>query len=140
MRDVFPYEDDRNAITAFMAGREQKGLGSDITSTGKMLYMGSLVVAYYDTGGAMASNIGLNAQDLYVMRVINEILRQAGDQTRVTREALVEPTPSLGLTRTIKWFLGDEPIELGAPFVIMGPMSVMAYRAQHAPRRSEGQI
>lgn len=130
-RDTFPREDDRAVITGFLAGTKRHG----DTSGALDIHVGSLrihenTVAYYDTAGALVG-IFLNESwgSVYAMHVANEMLTQLGAlDTRVTRE--VEPlVPPDGGSPNTRWFIGDELITPGVPFVICGPLGIAAWRA-----------
>lgn len=128
-REVFPYDSDREVITRFLEGALTTGrIPSDTMSISDgALRCAQYAVAYFDTGGSL---VGTPAESqhhtTYDIRVINEILDQLGDKdTRLVRDV------EMGVDENMvsKWYLGDQPVTPGVPFVICGPLSIQAWRA-----------
>lgn len=132
-RTVFPLEADRVVIRGFLSGRKiYINREATIHTHGGKLYTsdprkGGSSIAWYDTAGALYASIPRTRDALPAMRVINAIMEITGQPDRlVTRERH-------DLNPTIAYFFDGSPVMLGEPFVLMGNLGVLAYRAALKP-------
>ena len=129
-RDLFPYIDDRRAITEFLRGTGNATFAPTALVTvvdGKLRLRGYAVAAWYDTGGSLYAKLLTGIDYSPCVRVLAEIMNQLGSPERVvTRE--VEYTDVHG-GLLFKYFFDGASVSLDEPFVVCGPLTIAAYRA-----------
>ena len=82
-RDVFPYSDDREAITLFLEGRHTTATHTghvQAGADGKLRFEGC-VIAWFDTGGSVVVRLVEGWSEGYVRTAINELCKQLGMAT-----------------------------------------------------------
>jgi hypothetical protein len=152
-RDVFPRINDRRLIRAFLAGRplllcthpeqyadiEYLGFGA-ASDTSAVIRIDGCTVAWFDTAGALTGMIAPGAATAFSLRALNFIMATLGQpEQQVTRD--VDPysyyqDPPTGREvqgRVFRYFFDGSPIQAGQPFVMAGPVGVLAYRASLGP-------
>ena len=136
-RDVFPREADRAVVAAFMRQRACKHPGSPLVSSGEpnasLAYDTGFPVVHATLGtlawfvrsggalyGKLVSGIAYNPG----VQAIHHILDLLGlPGARVVRE-LARP----GVPGALHFF-DNQPVALGQPFLMCGPLGVQAWRA-----------
>ncbi len=138
MREVFPFQDDRDVIRAFLLGNSHPKASTYLENTPKTLSLaGSGAVLFYDTGGSLCASLRAltsPAGYLFTARAINYATTLLGMPERKL-ECQPEALPLDGAPRVFKWFLEGEEINVGSPMVICGPMSVQAFRVTERRRK-----
>lgn len=121
-RSVFPYPEDMEVIHAFLAGKSlQHNSDSRVLSSGGTLKLDDVVVASYDSAGALQVMLSgpWPHSSQRVMNVLAELLGVTDCAFRYERTdegALI-------------WLAGDRVVGQGEPFVMLGGLGVAAYRA-----------
>lgn len=130
-REAFPYLQDRVCIAAFLDG--DKPMISDETydlanGADKKLRFNGEVIAWFDTAGALVVKLLPGWQFHYSRAIIDEIAKQLGIDASAHQEA--KELDSFGkVIRTIHYYIDNQSVALGDPFVLLDGLGVMAYRA-----------
>lgn len=139
-RDIFPFEADREIIAHFLAGKHKKSSAHLTITDGTLaLSMSSVgnpvVVAWYDTAGALCSRIPSGYDSMYTAAVVEEILGQLGmDRRMLVRDVVMEQAAA---NRHFAWFFDGAPVNIDQPFVICGPLGARAHRLGRSKKRKK---
>lgn len=135
MRNVFPFEADREVIQAFLDGRDTC-IHADafLLLNNKWLMVcdgeggvgGRWTAAHYDTADALTVTVNTDSDLWPCVRMFNFILEALGDTRRIEKEV----TRVEGQLPGHRFFLDGEEVHVGAPFVLAGAMTIQAYRAK----------
>ena len=124
---LFPTVEDKDIILAWLKYSPSAQMDSDATGyveAGPVRLHGASV-AWFDTAGAVYATLEQGYGAWYAAKVINYICEIVGVPDRVEQEQ--DRTITTDVIRT-KWFFGGQEISTSAPFVIVGALSVRAWR------------
>ncbi len=132
-RDVFPFAADRAVIRAFLRGEVSFPGEAYLSSEGHVLRTrdgGTGAMVWFDSAGALEFNLGyIGGAD--PARVAAFICEELGMPDRAPRRE-VEPLENgkpIGDAGRVSYYLDDERVSPGTPFVLAGPLTIQAYRA-----------
>jgi hypothetical protein len=128
-RDVFPFQEDRDLVAAFLASAPphpqsfatEAGTGLDYKG---LRYNGHLI-AHYDSAGALIGTLPpehASAMAMPAIRLLHHMLDLLGVEARFTRESR---------EGYLAYFYDSSEIKLGDPVLLAGPLGVSAHRAAH---------
>ena len=124
---LFPTVEDKDIIRAWLKYSPAAQLDSDATvyvEAGTLRLHGASV-AWFDTAGAVYATLEQGYGAWYAAKIINYICEVVGVPDRVEQEQ--DRTITTDVIRT-KWFFGGQEISTSSPFVIVGALSVRAWR------------
>lgn len=130
-RDLYPYEADRVMIRAFLSGGAITPVslhGDTSLYIDKNVLMGrdSARYLWFDSADALTTVV----EGPIAKHIANYVLEQVGATERVTVE-VDEEHPKTGINKhRVRYFFGGVPAD-EAPFVLVGPMTLMAWRASN---------
>ncbi len=139
-RDLFPRHDDRVVIQAFLTGRPRTRHATPSASiaidhTSLVFTNGGTVVAWYDTAGALCAKLSPNANRAYSVLAINQIMVELGQPEKtIVREIVFDEESPVHNPSRVRHFFDGTPIATDQPFVLAGPVGVLAYRASLKPQ------
>lgn len=134
-RDLYPFKPERTVIRQFLAGEKvERGALSEDTSLriSKGVLSGGegTRLLWYDSADALTTVVN----GPVTKHIANYVLEQMGMEERITVEVKEpeEPLPTKGASsvRRVRYFFGGVPAD-EAPFVLVGPMTLMAWRAEN---------
>ena len=124
---LFPTVEDKDIILAWLKHSPSAQMDSDATACivdGTVRLHGASV-AWFDTAGAVYATLDPGYGAWYTAKIINYICEIVGVPDRVEQEQ--DRTITTDVIRT-KWFFGGQEISTSSPFVIVGALSVRAWR------------
>jgi len=126
-RHLFPYNDDQLVIAAFLAGRKiYINKLANLTTHGGVLKLSDAKIAWFDeTSGSLVAVLPTGPSTQYSRRVIEHITRAIDPLTSAPRIITRERRDG----QSSAWFFGDQLTHIGEPFIVCGPLGVLAYRA-----------
>lgn len=127
-RELYPYEPDRKVIDAFLAGKNGSDPGSSLVGSKEALVSYEARHLWYDSADALTTVV----DGPITKHIANYVLEQVGASERITVE-VNETEEQWGGSRPmmhhrVRYFFGGVPAD-EAPFVLVGPMTLMAWRA-----------
>ena len=124
---LFPTVEDKDIILAWLKYSPSAQMDSDATAhiVDGTVRLHDASVAWFDTAGAVYATLEQGYGAWYAAKVINYICEIVGVPDRVEQEQ--DRTITTDVIRT-KWFFGGQEISTSSPFVIVGALSVRAWR------------
>lgn len=128
-RETFPYGSDVGVIHAALRAPGKPYSSDYIHWDGKILMRSGMTILFYDTAGALCGILLSGSDYHYSEKIINAAMDMMGNHNdRVVREDHGFSEPSK--LRLFRYYFAGTPVNLGQPFVIAGPLSIQAWRAQ----------
>jgi hypothetical protein len=137
LRASYPYEDDQGVILEFLRGKSDSLHHTDDNTTLRLikgvLHLGDAdPIAHFTPDGTLQGIAPRGSADAHMkLRVVNFMMRELlldEDQMVVEQNSGEEQT----------WRFADRELTPGLPFEVVGPMSMLAYRASKGVRTKRG--
>lgn len=127
-RDTFPFEPDKRVILSFLAGRARERKSDWLAyAQGRLTLNNGATVAWYAPDGSLQAKLANNTVNAYSRHVVNYIMVALGEPAKAVLHQY-NTSNTLGLPQ-VQYFFDGSPIEVDQPFVLVGPVGMMAYRA-----------
>lgn len=125
-RELYPYEPDRKVIQAFLGGENGSDQGSSLSSFKGTLANQEARYLWFDSADALTTVV----EGPIAKHIANYVLEQVGASERITVEVHDEMCEDEKKHHRVRYFFGGVPAD-EAPFVLVGPMTLMAWRSQN---------
>lgn len=127
-RDVFPYAEDRIVIQHFLNGVAYVGREAEVSLSDHKLYAGSHAIAWFDSAGALTIMLG-RGHAFDPGRIVDFICDELGiPEMKLRRE--VECLSAFGSRDRVAYYTDDRAVRANEPYVLAGPLTMQAYRAE----------
>lgn len=129
-RELYPYPPEREVIRAFLGG--DGTLRTPISDTslyvtkGALMCDGGMRCLWYDSADAVTTVV----EGPIAKHIANYVLEQMGVEERITVEVDENAEKNHTNKHRVRYFFGGVPAD-EAPFVLVGPMTLMAWRAEN---------
>lgn len=124
-RELYPYEPERQMIRAFLGGKSPAHThDSNLYIEANVLMGDGARYLWFDSADAITTVVDGPIHK----HIANYVLEQMGVEERITVEVNEEPIKEGRDNRRVRYFFGGVPAD-EAPFVLVGPMTLMAWRA-----------
>lgn len=132
-RELFPFEPDRDVIRSFLAGdgalkTRSAAIDTSLYIDKRMLVGGGsdFKFLWFDSADALTTVV----EGPIHKHIANYVLEQVGASERITVEVHDVIGEDENNKHRVRYYFGSVPAD-EAPFVLVGPMTLMAWRAEN---------